>query len=144
MSSAKYDIYIDQGSTLKLWMQYKYRGGTGINLQNYSGYLQVRKSLYDEQCVLFFTKNGVTGGGKTGEYTIGVNGIDGVGGISFNVSHSGIVGTTGGILIRADKTTMNNVPAGKHFYDLKLENSSGELKTIVSGAFNVTPQITRI
>lgn len=144
MSSPKYDIYVDQGSTLKLWLEYKYRGGTGINLQNYKGYFQVRKSIYDDQCVLFFTGNGVTGGGVTGEFTIGTNGINGVGGISFNVSQNGILGNTGGILIRADKTTMKNVPAGKHFYDLKLENTSGEIKTIVGGAFNVNPEITRL
>jgi len=144
MPQQRYDIIVDQGATLKLWLEYKYRGGTGINLQNHNGYFQVRKSIYDDSSLLYFTKNGVTGGGITGEFTIGTNGIDGVGGISFNVSLSGATGNTGGILIRADKTTMKNIPDGKYFYDFKLENSSGEIKTIIGGAFTVNPEITRL
>jgi len=145
MPASRYDIIAEQGSTFKLWMEYKYLpGNTGINLINFQGDMQVRRSQKDNEVILFFSDTGVTGGGTTGEFTVGVDGVAGVGGISFNTSISGSTGYTGGIFIRADYTTMNNVPQGKHFYDLKLTNTLGEKITLIEGAFEVPRrQITR-
>jgi hypothetical protein len=91
---------------------------------------------------LFFSNNGVTGGGITGEFNIG-SGISGIGGISFNTSISGGTGYTGGIFIRADATTMKNTPYGKHFYDLELRNSLGEVQRLIEGSFEISREITR-
>ena len=91
MPASRYDIYAEQGSTFKLHLHYKYSGGTGIDLSNFTGAMQVRRSSKDDQVILFFTDNGVTGGGITGEFNIG-SGIAGVGGISFNTSISGGTG----------------------------------------------------
>ena len=142
MPASRYDIYAEQGSTFKLHLHYKYSGGTGIDLSNFTGAMQVRRSAKDDQVVLFFTNNGVTGGGITGEFEIG-SGIAGVGGISFNTSITGGTGYTGGIFIRADATTMKNTPYGKHFYDLELINSLGEVQRLIEGSFEISREITR-
>jgi hypothetical protein len=143
MPASRYDIYSEQGATFKLHLDYKYKGGTGIDLANFTGALQVRKSARDDKVLLYFTNYGVTGGGITGEFDASSGGIAGVGGISFNTSIAGAAGYTGGILIRVDSTTMKYVPAGKHFYDLELTNSIGEVQRFIEGAFEVSREITR-
>jgi hypothetical protein len=143
MPASRYDITADQGSTFKLHLHYKYSGGTGIDLSNFIGNMQVRKSSRDDNAVLFLSNYGVTGGGVTGEFAIGSGGIGGIGGISFNTSISGATGYTGGILLKIDANTMSYVPAGKHFYDLELKNTIGEVQRLVEGTFEVSREITR-
>jgi hypothetical protein len=143
MPASRYDIQADQGSTFKLHLNYKYKGGTGINLANFTGAIQVRRSAKDSGVLLFFTDSGLTGGGITGEFTVGLDGIAGIGGISFNTSISGGTGFTGGILIKADANTMKNIPAGKHFYDFELTNTLGEVQRLIEGTFEVNREITR-
>lgn len=143
MPASRYDIEVEQGSTWKLFMTYKYKGGTGIDLSNFGGAMQVRRSQKDDDVILFLTQNGVTGGGITGEFTVGVGGVAGIGGISFNTSISGATGNTGGILFKVDHNTMKNVPAGRHFYDFELINSLGEVTRFLEGSFTCTREITR-
>ena len=71
MPASRYDIYAERGSTLKLHLQYKFSGGTGIDLSNFNGSIQVRRSYSDDKAILFLTNSGVTGGGITGEFTPG-------------------------------------------------------------------------
>jgi len=143
MPASRYDIYAEQGATLKLHLTYKYSGAgaTGINLFNFEGAMQVRRSAKDPDIILYLTQNGVTGGGITGEFTLG-GGVAGVGGISFNTSIYGVGGYTGGIFIRVDADTMKNVPHGKHFYDFELINGS-EVTRFMEGSFEVPREITR-
>jgi len=142
MPASRYDIYAEQGTNFKLHLHYKYSGGTGIDLSNFAGAMQVRRSSKDDDVILYFTNNGVTGGGITGEFTAGINGIAGIGGISFNTSISG-TGQTGGILIKVDHTTMKNAIAGKHFYDFELENPAQEVIRLVEGTFEISREVTR-
>ncbi len=142
MPASRYDIQAEQGATFKLHFHYKFSGGTGIDIGNFTGRMQVRRSYKDPNVILFLTQNGVTGGGVTGEFDIG-GGIAGVGGISFNTSIAGTPGFTGGIFLRVDADTMTNVPAGKHFYDLELRNTVGEVMRFVEGSFDVSREITR-
>ena len=142
MPASRYDIYAEQGTTFKLHLDYKYQGGTGIDLSNFTGEMQVRRSSKDSGILIFFTDNGVTGGGITGEFNIG-GGIAGVGGISFNTAVDGTDGYTGGILFRVDSTTMKNVPSGKHFYDFEMTNTLGEVMRLIEGTFEVSREITR-
>jgi len=144
MPASRYDITAEQGSTFKLHLHYKYSGGTGIDLSNFKGDLQVRKSLSDSVALLYLTTYGVTGGGITGSFTPGLNGVSGTGGISFNTSIDGSVdGATGGILIKIDANTMKNVPHGKHFYSFELTNSLDEVFRLIEGTFEVPKEITR-
>jgi hypothetical protein len=142
MPASRYDIQAEQGATFKLHFHYKFSGGTGIDIGNFTGRMQVRRSSKDPNVILFLTQNGVTGGGVTGEFNIG-GGIAGIGGISFNTSIAGTPGFTGGILLRIDADTMTNAPAGKHFYDLELRNTVGEVMRFVEGSFDVSREITR-
>jgi len=142
MPASRYDIQADQGATFKLHLHYKFSGGTGIDIGNFTGRMQVRRSSKDPNIILFLTQNGVTGGGITGEFDIG-GGISGVGGISFNTSIAGLTGFTGGILLRVDADTMTNVPYGKHFYDLELKNTLNEVMRLMEGSFEVSREITR-
>jgi hypothetical protein len=143
MPASRYDIQAEQGATFKLHLTYKFSGGTGIDLSNFTGAMQVRRSSKDPNVILYLTKSGVTGGGITGEFTPGTNGIDGIGGISFNTSIYGDVGFTGGIYLRVDADTMKNTPNGKHFYDLELKNTLGEVMRLVEGSFEISREITR-
>jgi len=143
MPAGRYDIYAEQGTTFKLHLDYKYQGGSGIDLSNFTGEMQVRRSAKDTGVLLFLSDNGVTGGGITGEFTPGVNGVDGVGGISFNTAIDGSAGYTGGILLRIDSSTMKKVPMGKHFYDFEMTNTLGETMRLIEGIFEVSREITR-
>jgi hypothetical protein len=143
MPASRYDIYAEQGTTFKLHLDYKYQGGTGIDLSNFTGELQVRRSSKDSDVLLFLSDNGVTGGGIAGEFTAGVDGVAGVGGISFNTAIDGSAGYTGGILFRVDATTMKTIPYGKHFYDFEMTNTLGEVSRLIEGTFEVSREITR-
>jgi hypothetical protein len=142
MPASRYDIYAEQGSTFKLHLDYKYAGGTGIDLSGFHGNMQVRKSDKDSNMLLFLSDYGVTGGGTTG-YFGATGGVAGVGGISFNTSTTGATGYTGGIFLKVDNTTMKNVPSGKHFYDFEIINTLGEVYRLVEGSFEVSREITR-
>lgn len=143
MPASRYDIYAEQGSSFKLHLQYNYNGGTGINLAGFSGAMQVRRSTNDTGILLHLTGVGVTGGGTTGEFLSGF-GIAGSGGISFNTSLAGsVVAATGGILLKIDATTMKYAPTGKHFYDLELTNTLGEVQRLIEGTFEVSREVTR-
>jgi hypothetical protein len=135
-------MYAEQGTTFKLHLDYKYKGGTGIDLSNFTGEIQVRRSSKDSGLLLFLSSSGVTGGGITGEFS-NSDGVSGVGGISFNTAIDGSSGYTGGILLKVDSNTMKNVPYGKHFYDFELTNSLGEVQRLIEGSFEVSREITR-
>ena len=145
MPSSNYDISVDQGSTLRLFVEYQTIGSTGIDLNSYSASMQVRRTYNDTDILLFMTgttlAGGVTGGGSTGEFVLG-SGVSGTGGVLLNRSSTGGSGYTGGIYIDADATTMANIPAGRHLYDLELD-LDGVITKILKGRFEVHPEITR-
>jgi hypothetical protein len=140
MAAAKYDIYAEQGTTFKLHLQYP----NTSSFAGYNGEMQVRDTETDPKVYLFLSGQGLTSGGLSGDFdpTLG-EGITGIGGISFNVSISGVPGTTGGILIRIDRHTMSTIPAKKYFYDLKLISPNNEAARAIEGVFEVNRQITR-
>jgi hypothetical protein len=143
MPASKYDIYAEQGSTLKLHLQYKTRAGVGINLSGFTGEMQIRRSVGDPQVVLRISSNGVWGGGTAGEFLLTDGGITGVGGITFGIGVTGASGITGGIMITVDRHTMSSVPEGKHFYDFTITNTIGESQRLIEGMFEVSPSVTR-
>jgi len=143
MPASKYDIYAEQGSTLKIHLQYKTRSGNPVDLSGFTGQMQVRRSISDSQSILMINDGGVLGGGTAGEFTIGSGGITGSGGIIWNIGVTGASGTTGCILIKVDSSTMSQVPEGKHFYDLKITNTVGEVQRLLEGMFEVAPQVSR-
>ena len=154
MSGGEYDIKAEQGATYNLFLLYQTNDETGIDLKNYTSTMQVRRSVEDNDLLLWVTgttmdpdtglvyDGGVTGGGVTGEFVAG-SGVSGIGDIKLNADSDGSTGNTGGIVVAIDADTMTNVPPGKHFYDLEIVAGSGSVTKIVRGRFEVTPEVTR-
>tara|TARA_R110001592_G_scaffold195842_1_gene443546 strand:- start:121 stop:573 length:453 start_codon:yes stop_codon:yes gene_type:complete len=150
MSSAKYDIQVDQGSTFVFNVSYLNTSEDVVDLTNYSASMQVRKSIFTDNILVSATGNTsggyIVGGGSTGYFVSGTGpSTIGSGGIYLNASTGGVTGSgsnTGGIYINIDATTMKNVPRGQHFYDLELTNGS-EVTRILEGRFEVGSEITR-
>jgi len=144
MPAANHHIFAEQGSTFKLFFEYQTQGSTAIDLTGYDANMQVRRSKNDTELLLHITGNtansGVTGGGTTGEFAI-TGGDAGLGGITLNASATGAT-LTGGVRIVVDATTMANVPAGRHLYDLELITGS-EVTRVLEGRFEVNRQVTR-
>lgn len=144
MPAGIYDIYAEQGASLKFHLLYTYGNDIALDLTGIDGRMQVRRSENDEKLILDLSLSGLTGGGITGEYDPSTEiGISGTGGIFLNVNYVGRTGYTGGILVSIDKNTMANIPQGKHFYDIKLSTNETDAIRLVQGLFQVSRQITR-
>jgi len=149
-----YDIVTDQGSSFTLHLAYQDDNGNAQPLSSYTSRMQVRRSPTDPQLLLWITgstvdpTNGnaystaVTGGGSTGEFAGPTGGVTGSGYLKVGVSSSGATGFTGGILINVDADTMEDVPHGKHWYDLEIVSGTTVHK-LIKGRFEVEPEITR-
>lgn len=149
MPAGEYNITVDRGSTFKFHVTFYNSSETVVDLETYSASMQVRKSYTTENILLSVTgstgdsNKGVVGGGSTGYFT-GTGGVAGIGGIELNSSIAGVIGTTGGIFMSVDHVTMQNMPAGRHFYDMELTNLSDNTVTrILQGRFEVEAEVTR-
>lgn len=148
-----HDIFVEQGSTFTLHMNYQNNDGTGLTLDAYTAQMQVRRSAEDPQMLLWVSgttasyvtgnphSGSVTGGGNTGEFSTG-SGVSGTGNITLDVNVSGATGSTGGILVTIDADTMANVPAGRHVYDIELYKGNTTNK-LLKGRFEVEAEVTR-
>tara|TARA_Y100000034_G_C6666101_1_gene292227 strand:- start:158 stop:613 length:456 start_codon:yes stop_codon:yes gene_type:complete len=146
------DINIDQGSSFAYHMEWTDNNGVGVNLEQYTAKLDVRRSIIADKKLLSMhgctvdsdgnaLSRGITHGGSTGEFTQGA-GVAGVGGIKLGVTSTGGTGMSGGIMIEIDSTSSNYIPSGRHFYDLEL-NSSTSIVRLIQGRFEVNGSVTR-
>ncbi len=154
MPAGEYDISAEQGTTFTLSLNYQNSSNISIDLEGYTGSMQVRRSVSDNQALLFLSgptgssvapgiRGSLTGGGSSGEFTTGTTqGQTGTGGIMLNTSSTGAVGHTGGIYISIDSATMTNLPSGNHVYDIELI-SGATVTRILQGKFEVTAEVTR-
>jgi len=148
MPAGEYDISAEQGTTFTLALTYKDSSNAVIDLASYTGRMQVRRSVNDNQVLLNLTgataSSSITGGGVTGEFssTGDTSGVSGVGGIQLNTSSTGGTGTTGGIYIAIDSSTMANVPSGNHVYDIELVAGT-TIDRILKGRFEVSAEVTK-
>ena len=154
MPAAYHEISIEQGETLSLYLTFKDSSGSVKDLSGHTADMICRRSMLSDN-ILFHAQGsidsddavtfyGLTGGGGTGEYTLGATfaGIVGSGGITLNSNSAGATGTTGGILIQMDAATTANLPRGRHFYDLEV-NSNGTVTKVIKGRFEVMGEISR-
>ena len=149
MSAGEYDINVDQGTTFKFHITYMDSSSVGMTLDNYEANMHVRRSASTDQILLSVTGTtagrSATGGGSTGYFSSGA-GVSATGGIWLNADKNGNTGTTGGILVQVDYVAMQNVPKGRHFYDLELTNKDKtpeEVTRILKGVFEVDAEVTR-
>ena len=145
MPAGEYDIFAEQGATYTLGLTYKDANSSPVDLASYTARMQVRRSVNDDQMLLSLSgataSRSLTGGGSTGEFG-STGGISAVGGIQVNTSSAGATGTTGGVYITIDATSMTNIPAGKHRYDIELVVGSTVTK-LLKGVFEVSAEITK-
>ena len=146
MPAGEYDIFSEQGTTFNLSLTYKDSDNAVIDLESYTGRMQVRRSVNDNQAIVYLTGHtadmNMTGGGSTGEFTVGTDGVAGVGGIQLNTSSTGGTGHTGGIYISIDSASMINAPTGNHVYDIELVAGT-TVDRILKGRFEVDAEVTR-
>tara|TARA_R100000315_G_C5198968_1_gene116767 strand:+ start:92 stop:550 length:459 start_codon:yes stop_codon:yes gene_type:complete len=144
--AANHDININQGDTLNLHILYTDSDDSGINLDDYTAEMKVKRSFQGNDLVLHIT--GSTGGSTAwGPYgvTAGITGSADSTGISYagltggivlnrNVGNSG--SQTGGILIIAGSTATSHVPNGIHFYSLDVKyKPTGANTRLLDGRF---------
>jgi len=143
MAAGNYDIFVEQGTTFTLFLNYKNTSGSAIDLDGFTGEMQVRRSAESTKLLLQVDGIGVTGGGSTGEWTPGntFEGIGGTGGVSIN-SGTGPGVLTGGIYVNVDAATTANLPVGNHAYDLQLVQGA-TVDRILQGRFVVDREVTR-
>ena len=147
MPAGEYDISAEQGASFTLALTYKDNNNAVIDLTEYNARMQVRRSVTDNQALLFLsgaTSSGsLTGGGSTGEFTTGSTaGQTGTGGIRVNTTSAGAAGFTGGIYISIDYATMANVPSGNHVYDIEVAAGT-TVDRILQGRFEVSAEVTK-
>ena len=148
MAAGEFNILADQGANYVLYFVYETDSSDAIDLDAYTGRMQVRRSSYSTDIIIGLTGDKtsgvVTGGGSTGSYS-GTDGVVGDGGMLLNASsggQTGATGATGGVYISIDSNTMKNCPAGRHMYDIEL--IAGDVVTrVLQGRFEVKAEVTR-
>jgi|6_EtaG_2_1085325.scaffolds.fasta_scaffold08900_2 hypothetical protein len=131
---ANHNIHIPQGDTLNLHILYQDEISNGIDLTNHKARMQVRKSPTSSSYLLFVD--------STPGLTYGITGS--TGGIHLNVNKGNTGSQTGGILLVMGATATSFVPAGKHHYDLELENTTdGSIRKLIYGSYDSQYDVTR-
>tara|TARA_R110002096_G_scaffold221510_1_gene410378 strand:+ start:182 stop:628 length:447 start_codon:yes stop_codon:yes gene_type:complete len=148
MAAGQFDILADQGANYVLYFTYEENDNSVIDLTNYNGRMQVRRSAFSTDILLSCAGNtasgGVTGGGVTGSFT-GTGGVAGSGTMLLNASAAGLTGATGatgGVFVSLDSTSMSNIPHGRHVYDIELI-AGDTVSRVVQGRFEVRAEVTR-
>lgn len=143
MSSTNIDHQIThyQGDTFLLQFNYLDENKTAVDLSGASAEMHIRRSPESTKLVGLITDaypEGCFGpsGGYDFEYGSGITGT--TGGIILNYE-----GTTGAVYILIDQETISRIPARRNFYDLQLLLSSGDVRTILQGTFELARETTR-
>ena len=161
MAQKNYDIEIDQGEKFGLYFEFTDDSNNLIDLNTYSGSMELRKFAGDDKILVHLSGSGptgmgagtgggqygITGGGSTGFFSsLVTGGTAGTGGIFFNSSSTGSVeyNATGGVFISMDSITTSNIPFGRHFYDLEFLNSTtNDTIKVLKGRFVVNREVTK-
>lgn len=116
MTAARYELVIEQGTTLDVSMTYYDSAGSAVNLTSYTARAKFRPT-YDTDPILTLTteNSGITLGGTAG---------------------------TIGLAASALTTAALSAPS-KGVYDIELANPSGNVTRIIEGKYSVTPEATR-
>lgn len=130
MPTPIHDIYAEQGSSLEIEFLYETASEIGVPLDDYThAHMQVRRSIEqtNNEVVLDVEDNTAA--------VMGVTGYEG----EFVLTYGGI---TGNVFLSIAAETMDAVPAGKYFYEIKLVNPIEPLK-LLRGRFIVDPGAIR-
>jgi|TARA_B100001059_G_C17700101_1_gene509612 hypothetical protein len=145
--AVNYNIEAEKGSTFVLHVQYLDDDNNVVDLSGMTASMQVRRyDSSDTKLVEWKSHNGGVSIFPLG-VTSGKGNSGGSGGILLNATYTGgqlagMSGSTGGIYVVADPTTMTNVPEGQHYYDIELIQGNTILR-LVQGRFEVVGNVTR-
>ena len=114
MSAGIHNIYVEQGATYSRSFTWKISGNP-VNLTGYSARLQVRRDRSTDPMIYLTSAAG--------------------GGITLN-------GATGRIDVLISATGTASLFAGRHRYDLELEDGSGFVTRLLKGTFIVSSEET--
>tara|TARA_Y100001963_G_scaffold159946_1_gene266423 strand:+ start:857 stop:1309 length:453 start_codon:yes stop_codon:yes gene_type:complete len=146
-----YNLKAEKGSNFTLHLRYLNDDETVVDLigSGYTAAMQVRRHPESTDTLLnfassngpkwIFGQNGVTAGDTGGSGGIRLNASYTGGTASINL---GVSGSTGGIYITADSSTMKNVPTGNHFYEIDLLSGTTTLR-LLEGRFEVVGNVRR-
>ena len=140
-----YNIIIDQGSTYKLYMKYTGTDGNAINLTGFTANFQIKTNAASKKILLNIINENLYVGSDVYGYDPDINApIKDNGGIYLNVDKNGNSGITGGLLINISAEATQKLISGNHYYELKITNTSGELKKLLLGDIQMKSGATRI
>jgi hypothetical protein len=149
-STVHYPITQYQGDTFILQFNYLNDDDTAIDISGYSGEMRIMRSPHlglsgaSAGKILCRVYEGFPSGieGSTTDFyaTEAGAGLGAAitGGMILNYKNA-----HGIVYIQIDKNTLSNMPSGRHFYNIKLDNKYGEIKTILEGTFDLSREITR-
>jgi len=145
--AVNYNLEAEQGSEFIFHVKYIDDSNVPVDLSGMTAAMQVRRHSASSSTLIEWASS-ATADWDSSTVTTGSTG--GSGGIRINATYTGGTGgalngqsgSTGGIWIIADPSTMSNVPKGQHHYDLEL-NSSNTTVRLVEGRFQVKGNITR-
>lgn len=110
-----YDISAFQGADYAVTFTYNDSTGAPVNVTGASSRMQVRKYPESQYPILTLANgSGITLGGALGTVAIAISGA-----------------------------TLSAIPSGNMYYDIEIVTSGGSIVKLISGAFNITAEITR-
>tara|TARA_R100000315_G_C5125276_1_gene71556 strand:+ start:29 stop:460 length:432 start_codon:yes stop_codon:yes gene_type:complete len=142
--AVNYNLEAEQGSDFIFHVKYIDDANSPVDLSGMTAEMQVRRHSGSSSTLAEWATS-ATGDWDSSTVTTGSTG--GSGGIRINATYTGGTyagqsGSTGGIWVIADPTTMSNVPTGQHHYDLELNLSNSTIR-LVEGRFEVKGNVTR-
>ena len=128
MSAGKYNFTIEQGTTIRLELQYKDSNGNPIDLTGYSGRMQIRPDFADNTKTSYIYLSSSMNDDGTG---LNFNGLDG--------SSSPASGKIGLFISAVSSSKLNFDSA---VYDIEIE--SGSIVTrLLQGTIKLSREVTR-
>jgi len=114
MTAGRYNIVAEQGATFTLQFTVD-TDGVEWDLSTYSARMQVRSSA--DATTAFLDLSSTDG----------------------DISLSAV----GVVIVTVGATTMSDVPAGRHAYDLEVESAGGLVTRLLEGKFTVRAEVTQ-
>jgi len=128
MSAGKYNFTIEQGTTIRLELQYKDSSGSAIDLTGYSGRMQIRPDYADNTKKSYIYLSSSLNDDGTGLNFSGSSGLN-----------SPVSGTIGLYISAVSSSTLNFDTA---YYDIELQTGS-IVTRLLQGTIKLSREVTR-
>lgn len=122
MAAGKYNLTIEQGTTINLTLLYKDSGSNPIDLTGYSAKMQIKSTYADKNPRTFLTLSSSLNADNTG-LTLG--------------------GTSGSINIYVSAASSSAINFDSAIYDLEITSATGVVTRILEGNAKLNREVTR-